>query len=221
MILCSIWLATALGTKTDMDTLRKKNRTSNWKFQGEQGSFSASSTWQFMVSQVMWSLNVDRGLIEDLFLGAFTGCWKQRSFSFFLFLCKDVKILQGDSTDVYNALILFFKRNYVCVCVCWQLSRRKYSHSFSLPSALLPVPHPCPSGMREGKTEWDLEFSCWERDILCNQVNVQRTNALRKLSKGERQFRVIQLFSNAVWAAADLCKGQQDVASQGDRIRSN
>ena len=147
----------------------------------------------------------------------FTGCWNREVFFFFLFLCKDVKILQGDSTDAYNALILFFKINYVCVCVCVD--------NFSEGSILIPSPYPLPSslssGMREGKTEWDLEFSRWERDILCNQVNVQRTNALRKLSKGERRFRVIQLFSNAVWAAADLCKGQQDVASQGDRIRSN
>ena len=47
----------------------------------------------------------------------FTGCWKQRSF-FFLF---------------------YFSKEIMCVCVCGQRFRRKYSHSFSLPSALLPV----------------------------------------------------------------------------------
>lgn len=40
--------------------------------------------------------------------------------------------------------------------------------------------------MKEGKTEWNLEFSHRERGIFRNQVSVQRTNALRKLSKEER-----------------------------------
>ena len=100
-------------------------------------------------------MNVDRGLIEDLFLGTLQDAETEKFFFFFLFLCKDVKILQGDSTDAYNALILFFKRNYVCVCVCVD--------NFSEGSILIPSPYPLPSslssGMREGKTEWDLEFS--------------------------------------------------------------
>lgn len=103
-------------------------------------------------------MNVDRGLIEDLFLGALQAAENREVFFLFLFLCKDVNILQGDSTDAYNALILFFKRNYVCVYVC------VYADNFSEGSILIPSPYPLPSslssGMREGKTEWDLEFSC-------------------------------------------------------------
>ena len=81
----------------------------------------------------------------------FTGCWKQRSFFFFLLFCKDVKILQGDSTDAYNALILFFKRNYVCVCVLTTFQKEVFS--FLLPT-LCPPPCPLEWGRRRLNRIW-------------------------------------------------------------------
>ena len=84
-------------------------------------------------------MNVDRGLIADLFLGTLQAAENREVFFFFLFLCKDVKILQGDSTDAYNALILFFKRNYVCVCVLTTFQKEVFS--FLLPTL---CPPPCP-----------------------------------------------------------------------------
>lgn len=100
---------------------------------------------------------------------------------------------------------------YTCTHTSLHSSKKKYliPSLYRLPSVLF-------FGMREGKTEWDFESSHRERDIFWNQVSVQRTNALRKLSKGEQQFRVIKLFSNVVWTAtADLCGGNKVLLPRG------
>lgn len=73
-------------------------------------------------------------------LRSFTGCWKQRSFFSFSFLVQGCEhIARWQHWCIQCTHFIFQKKLCVCVCVCWQLFRRKYSHSFSLPSALLPV----------------------------------------------------------------------------------
>ena len=126
----------------DVDKLRKENRKSNWKFQGEQGSFSVSPTWELMIAKKTWSFAECWRWAKPHIgpaLRSFTDCRKQRWVCFsFSILCKDLKILQCDGTDLYNALSLLFKRNYMCVCVL-TIFQKEASNSFSLPSTL---PHP-------------------------------------------------------------------------------
>lgn len=103
--------------------------------------------------------------------------------------------------------LLFLKKEIVCVCVHMHanvLPERNINFLLPIPSLSNPIPR-----MREGKTEWNLESSCWERDIFCNQVCIQRTNVLRKLSKGDRPFRFFKLFSNVAWAAPDFCEANR------------
>lgn len=148
-----------------------------------------------------------------LVLSSFPDCWKQR---LFLLSCTGIFTFCGMKALIYTTHpVYYFLKKKLCVCMCLHahatFSQKEVFNSFSL---LLPSPTLSP-GMREGKTAGNLEFSCWERDIFCNQVSVQRTNALRKLPKGEKQFRVIKLFSNVVWAAADLCEGNRMLPPRG------
>ena len=68
----------------------------------------------------------------------FTGCWKQRSF-FFFFSCARMWKYCKVTALMHTMHSFYFSKEIMCVCVCGQRFRRKYSHSFSLPSALLPV----------------------------------------------------------------------------------
>lgn len=136
----------ALGTKMDVDKLRKKNRKSNWKFQKEQESFSVSNTWELMTTQKTWSFAQCWQWTEPHIgpvLRGFPDCWKQRVF----LSCTGVLKFCNVTALIYTVCsIYFFKKKKLYVCVHMNVLPERILSPTHCSTPKLPrsPPHPPP-----------------------------------------------------------------------------